>query len=149
MPRRRDGPFARTASPSRRDSAPNVRTPNRSQGIPTRSSALTWPTSAPIALTRPTPPWPGDERERGFDGQSTLASSRSVWQIPQASILTGPSRATERGATISSIVSGLPNPCITAAFIVLSIGGLLWIAQKLPLRLPGTAQSHEDRDHIA
>src|SRR6516225_8940746 len=56
--------------------------------MPTRSPSLTWPTSAPTANTWPTPSWPGMNGRRGFTGQSPSAACKSVWQTPQASILT-------------------------------------------------------------
>src|SRR5262249_18477469 len=89
--------------------------------MPTRSPSLTWPASAPTAITWPTPSWPGMNGGRGFTGQSPSAACKSVWQTPQASILTSTSWAPGRGTSTSSIASGLPNPCTTAAFIVLSI----------------------------
>src|SRR6516225_262111 len=89
--------------------------------MPTRSPSLTWPTSAPTANTWPTPSWPGMNGRRGFTGQSPSAACKSVWQTPQASILTSTSWAPGRGTSTSSITSGLLNPCTTAAFIVLSI----------------------------
>lgn len=71
--------------------------------------------------------WPGTSGRRGFTGQSPSAACRSVWQTPQASILTSTSWAPGRGTATSSIVSGSPNACTTAAFIVLSIDDLLSI----------------------
>src|SRR5262249_9590975 len=89
--------------------------------MPTRSPSLTWPASAPTAITWPTPSWPGMNGRWGFTGQSPSAACKSVWQTPQASILTSTSWAPGRGTSTSSIASGLPNPCTTAAFIFLTI----------------------------
>ena len=54
----------------------------------------------------------------GLTGQSPSAACRSVWQTPQASILTKTSPGPGCGTGTSSITSGLPNRLTIAAFMV-------------------------------
>ena len=54
----------------------------------------------------------------GLTGQSPCAAWMSVWQSPDASILTTTSPAPGIGMGFSSIVSGSSKPWTTAAFIV-------------------------------
>ena len=57
----------------------------------------------------------------GLTGQSPSAACRSVWQTPDAWILTWISPGPGSGTGTSSIVSGLPNSRTTAAFMVFAM----------------------------
>src|SRR5262245_50830473 len=76
---------------------------------------------APQAATKPTPSWPGTKGNFGFTGQSPSAAWRSVWQTPLATTFTNTWPGPGSGTGTSSMTSGAPKACTTAAFILLAM----------------------------
>ena len=68
----------------------------------------------------PTPSWPGTNGGVGFTGQSPFAAWMSVWQRPEASILTNTWPAPGSGIGRSSMTSPSLNAFTTAAFMTTS-----------------------------
>src|SRR5271166_5256506 len=92
-----------------------------SQTTQTGSPSRTRVTPAPVAATMPMASCPGTKGSFGFTGQSPSAACRSVWQTPLAATLTSIWPGPGVGMGTSSITSGAPNLCTTAAFIVFAI----------------------------
>src|SRR5262245_7172874 len=89
----------------------------------------------------------------GFTGQSPSAACRSVWQTPEASILTRIWPGRTSGTGTSSIDSGFLNWCTTAAFIVLaiaplSLGGVESDPDQIPHGRDAVDRPHDVRPHI-